>query len=164
MGNSAMRTSLRDMCLVTIILSLGGCGVVYSYVHNEDKLDQPLSMLMTQTDVETTLGKPGKVVRDDGQILVWEYRLYSRYHWVKELVACPFTAWLGGCFFYPAIGVRDPNFPRAFYVVLYDDQLCIWGTLEAVQTSTACHSQVAVPSDVRRTMERELPASLRSGS
>jgi hypothetical protein len=159
-----MRTSLRDMCFVAIILALSGCGVVYSYVHNEDKLDKPLSMLMTQTDVVTALGKPGKVVRDDGQILVWEYRLYSRYHWVKELVACPFTAWLGGCFFYPAIGVRDPNFPKPFYVVLYDDQLCVWGTLEAVKTSTACHSPVAVPSDLRRTVEPELPASLRSGS
>lgn len=164
MGNSVMRTSLSNMCLVAIMLSLSSCGVAYSYIHNEDRIEKPLSMLMTQTDLEAALGKPGKVVRDDGQILVWEYRLYSRYHWVKELVACPFTAWLGGCFFYPAIGVRDPNFPKPFYVVLYDDQLCVWGTLEAVRASTACHTSLAVPTDVRRTVEPELPASLRSGS
>jgi hypothetical protein len=159
-----MRTFQCNLYLLVIMLCLSGCGVVYSYVHNEDKLDKPLSMLMTQADVETTLGKPGKVVRDDGQILVWEYRLYSRYHWAKELVACPFTAWLGGCFFYPAIGVGDPNFPKPFYVVLYDDQLCVWGTLEAVRASTACHTSLAMPSDVRRRVEPELPASLRSGS
>ena len=155
-----MRTSLRNLWLLVIMLVLPGCGVVYSYVHNEDKFEKPLSLLMTQTDVEATLGEPGKVVRDNGQILVWEYRLYSRYHWVKELVACPFTAWLGGCFFYPAIGVGDPNYPKRFYVLLYDDRLCVWGTLEAVRASTGCHIPSAVPSsDVRHTVEPKLPAS-----
>ena len=158
-----MRTSLRNLWLLVIMLVLPGCGVVYSYVHNEDKFEKPLSLLMTQTDVEATLGEPGKVVRDNGQILVWEYRLYSRYHWVKELVACPFTAWLGGCFFYPAIGVRDPNYPKPYYVVLYNDRLCVWGTLEAVRATTACHTHSAVPSDVRpdvrRTVEPKLPTS-----
>ena len=155
-----MRTSLCNLCLLVIMLVFfPGCGVVYSYVHNEDKFEQPLSMLMTQADVEAALGEPGKVVRDNGQILVLEYRLYSRHHWVKELVACPFTAWLGGCFFYPAIGVGDPNYPKPFYVLLYDDRLCVWGTLEAVRASTGCHTPSTVPSDVRRTVVPKLPAS-----
>ncbi|HMF85397.1 MAG TPA: hypothetical protein VK598_03515 [Nitrospiraceae bacterium] len=153
-----MSTSLRNVCVLMVLLVLPGCGVVHSYVHNEDKLEKPFSMLMTQSDVEATLGEPGKVVRDSGQILVLEYRLYPRYHWMKELVACPFTAWLGGCFFYPAIGVGDPNYPKPFYVLLYNDRLCVWGTLEAVRASTGCHTPSGVPSDVRRTAESKLPA------
>lgn len=154
-----MSTSLRNVCVLMVLLVLPGCGVVYSYVHSEDKLQKPLSMLMTQSDLEATLGEPREVVRDSGQILVWEYRLYPRYHWVKELAACPFTAWLGGCFFYPAIGVGDPNYPKPFYVLLYNDRLCVWGTLETLRASTGCHAPLGIPSDVHRTVEPKLPAS-----
>ncbi len=145
-----MRPFLHNLCLLVFLLTVPGCGVVYSYVHNENRLDTPLSSLMTKHDLEDTLGKPGKVVRDNGQIEVWEYRLYSKYHWIKEVFACPFTAWLGGCFLYPAIGVGDPNYPRPFYVVLYDDRLCLWGTLELVSASTTCEAPVTAVSQVRR--------------
>jgi hypothetical protein len=145
-----MRTSLRNLCLLVILLGLPGCGVVYSYVHNEDQLEKPLSMLMTKSDVDATLGEPGKVVRDNGRILVLEYRVYSRCHWVKELAACPFTAWLGGCFLYPAIGIGDPDYPRGFYVLLYDDYLCVWGTLEGVSASQSCQGPIAVAPKVLR--------------
>jgi hypothetical protein len=148
--NPVMRSFLYNLCLAVTLLALPGCGVVYSFVHHEDRLDTPLSLIMTKTDVEETLGKPAKVVRDNGQLLVWEYRLYPRYHWAKELLACPFTAWLGGCFIYPAIGVGDPNYPRPFYVVLYDDRLCVWGTLEVVSASTACQAPITTASQGRR--------------
>jgi hypothetical protein len=144
-----MRPSPHILCLLVFISTLPGCGVVYSYVHNVDRLDSPLSLLMTKSDLEDTLGKPEKVVRDNGHIVVWEYRLYSRHHWVKELFACPFTAWLGGCFLYPAIGVGDPNYPRPFYVVLYDDRLCVWGRIEVVSESTTCGPPVTAVSEVR---------------
>lgn len=130
--------------------ALSGCGVLYSYVHNEDRLEQPFSMLMTKSDVDAVLGGPGKVVKDNGRIQVWEYRLYSRYHWMKELAACPFTAWLGGCLLYPSIGVGDPNYPKPFYVVLYEDRLCVWGTLEMISESVTCRDALAVSSDERR--------------
>jgi hypothetical protein len=109
---------LKNLCAGSLLAVTSffhfGCGVVYSYNHNEDRLAQPLSMLMTKTDVDHVLGEPGKVVKDNGKILLLEYRLYPRYHWIKELLACPFTAWLGGCLFYPAIGVGDPNYPKPF--------------------------------------------------
>ncbi len=112
-------SSMKNLCVGSALAAVcwfqSGCGVAYSYSHNEDRLALPLSMLMTKSDVENALGKPGKVVKDNGRVLVWEYRLYSRYHWMKELVACPFTAWLGGCLFYPSIGVGDPNYPKPFY-------------------------------------------------
>lgn len=134
---------LKNLCAGSVLAVVcclpSGCGVVYSYKHSEDRLKQPLSMMMTKSDVDQVLGEPGKVVKDNGRILVLEYRLYSRYHWMKELVACPFTAWLGGCLFYPAIGVGDPNYPKPFYVVFYEDQLCLWGTLDGVSESTTCN-------------------------
>jgi hypothetical protein len=127
-----------------------GCGVVYSYNHSESRLAQPLSTLMTKSDVDQVLGEPGKAVKDNGKMLVLEYRLYSRYHWMKELVACPFTAWLGGCLFYPAIGVGDPNYPKAFYVVFYEEELCSWGTLDVVSESTTCQAPLTASSHGRR--------------
>ena len=148
---------LKNLCVGSLLAVVScfqvGCGVVYSYEHSESRLAQPLSMLMTKTDVDQVLGEPGKVVKDNGRILVLEYRLYSRYHWMKELVACPFTAWLGGCLFYPAIGVGDPNYPKPFYVVFYEDQLCTWGTLDMVTESKTCHDPLTATPDTshRRT-------------
>ena len=143
--------SLKNLCIGSLLAVVCGfhfgCGVVYSYKHSETRLSQPLSMLMTKNDVDQVLVEPGKVVKDNGRILVLEYRLYSRYHWMKELVACPFTAWLGGCLFYPAIGVGDPNYPKPFYVVFYEDQLCLWGTLDGVSESTTCHGSPKASSN-----------------
>ena len=143
--------SLKNLCIGSLLAVVCGfhfgCGVVYSYKHSETRLSQPLSMLMTKNDVDQVLGEPGKVVKDNGRILVLEYRLYSRFHWMKELVACPFTAWLGGCLFYPAIGVGDPNYPKPFYVVFYEDQLCLWGTLDGVSESTTCHGSPKASSN-----------------
>ncbi len=136
------RSSIALLCAL-----ISGCGVIYSYSHNEDRLAQPLSMMMTKNDVDHVLGEPGKVVKDNGRILVLEYRLYSRYHWMKELVACPFTAWLGGCLFYPSIGAGDPNYPKPFYVVFYEDRLCLWGTLDMITGSTTCHAPLTASSD-----------------
>ena len=149
------RLLLKNLCagsvLVVVCCLQFGCGVVYSYKHNETRLSQPLSVLMTKNDVDQVLGEPGKVVEDNGRILVLEYRLYSHYHWMKELVACPFTAWLGGCLFYPAIGAGDPNYPKPFYVIFYEDQLCLWGTLDMVSESTTCHAPINASSEDRRS-------------
>jgi hypothetical protein len=145
---------LKNLCvgsLLAVMCSFHfGCGVVYSYNHNEDRLARPLSMLMTKNDVDQVLGEPGKVVKDNGKILILEYRLYPRYHWMKELVACPFTAWLGGCLFYPAIGVGDPNYPKPFYVVFYEEELCRWGTLEVVTENSSCQAPLTVSLHGRR--------------
>lgn|SRR5262245_13186668 len=150
-----LNLSLKNLCigsLLAVVCSFhSSCGVVYSYNHSESRLEQPLSMMMTKNDVDRVLGEPGKVVKDSGKTLVLEYRLYSRYHWVKELAACPFTAWLGGCLFYPAIGVGDPNYPKALYVVFYEEQLCLWGTLDMVSESTSCHAPFNESPESART-------------
>jgi len=53
--------------------------------------------------------------------------------------------------FYPAIGVGDPNYPKPFYVVFYEAQLCLWGTLDIVSEGTGCHGP-----------DKESPDSIRS--
>ena len=129
---------IRQAALFIMLLSLSGCGVYYTYLNNEEKSERPLSMVMTRADVEETLGEPKRVIRDNGHVQVLEYRLYSRYHWMKEVLACPFTAWLGGCLIYPSIGASDPDYPEPFYVVLHEGHLCVWGPLEAITASDTC--------------------------
>src|SRR5262245_27242655 len=108
-----MRQFLRNLCLVLILLVLSACGVAYSYKYTEDNInnsERPLSFTMTKHDLEEALGKP-KVIQDNGRIMVHEYRLYPRYHWVKELVACPSTPCLGPPLFSPAIPLPHPTHP-----------------------------------------------------
>lgn len=145
----------RDGCLTLVgqyffILLTGslfaGCGPVYTYLNNDEKFERHLTLPMSKEEVQHTLGTPSLMLqREEGRLLIWEYRLYPRYHWVRELVACPFTVWLGGCLFYPAIGVSDPLYPEGYYVVLYDDQLCTWGSLKIVSESTTCRSKPQTP-------------------
>lgn len=136
---------LHTVVAFSLIASpLSGCGVVYSYLNNEDKLDERLSVPMQKQEVLDALGKPDKVLRDDGRLIMWQYRLYSRYQWVQEIALCPFTFYLGGCFFYPAGYLRtyDDSYPYHFYVVLLDDQLCMWGSPEVVETRKTCKQTV----------------------
>ena len=115
-------------------------------LNNDEKFERRLTLPMSKEEVQHTLGTPSLMLqRKESRLLIWEYRLYPRYHWVRELVACPFTVWLGGCLFYPAIGVSDPSYPDGYYVVLYDDQLCTWGSLEIVSESTTCRSKPQTP-------------------
>jgi hypothetical protein len=135
------------LLVVASLSSFCGCGVVSSYRNNVDKLDERLSQPMTPADVVKVLGEPTLVIeKKDRHVQVWEYRLYPRYHWAKELLACPFTAWLGGCLFYPAIGVSDLEYPPPYYDVLHNFKLSVWGTLETVSGSTTCYT----PSKVSR--------------
>jgi len=129
-----------SICLLTL-LTLPGCGVIYSYVNNEDKLDERLSVPMSKEQVLEKLGKPDKVLVDDGRQITWEYPLYSRYHWVKELIACPISVIAGGCIFYPYVGSfvgnTDPH-----YVVMIDEQLCTWGPRSVVTTRKTCKTPI----------------------
>ena len=129
----------RGFFSLLVVSLLAGCGPVYTYLNNDDKFERHLALPMSREEVQDELGTPAlSLQREEGRLLIWEYRLYPRYHWAQELAACPFTIWLGGCLFYPAIGVSDPLYPEAHYVVLYDDQLCTWGTLDMVSASTTC--------------------------
>ena len=118
-----------------------GCGVAYTIVKSESKLDN-LSVPMTKGQVIDEIGRPDRVLRDDGRMLVWEYSLTARRQWLYELGLCPVSIWIGGCIIYPFTNVameHEREYPH--HVVLVNEELCAWGTPSAIlQRRRACES------------------------
>jgi PDZ domain-containing protein/peptidoglycan-synthase activator LpoB len=119
--------------------ALSACGVAYTIVKSESKLDK-LAVPMTKAQVVDEIGRPDRVLRDDGRLLVWEYSLTARRQWLYELGLCPVSIWIGGCIIYPFTNVameHQREYP--FHVVLVNDELCAWGTPAAIlQRRRAC--------------------------
>ena len=118
---SAVQQAL--LCLM-LLLPLSGCGVFLPYMYDAGKLEDRLAVSTPKEQVLKNLGKPDRVVQDDGQQAIWEYRLYPKGEWVGYLFHCPFFP---NCYF-PA----EPA--NTYYVVLQDNQLCMWGTPDVVRT------------------------------
>lgn len=113
----------RVMAILLPLLSLSGCGVLLPYVYDAQKLDDRLAVSMPKEQVLSNLGKPDLVVKDDGQQIIWEYRLYPKGEWAGYLAHCPIFP---NCYF-PA----EPASP--YFVILQDNQLCLWGTPNTVR-------------------------------
>lgn len=120
---------------------LSACGVAYTIVKSESKLDK-LSVPMTKAQVVDEIGRPDRVLRDDGRLLVWEYSLTARKQWLYELALCPVSIWIGGCLFYPFTNIvadHQREYPQ--HVVLVSDELCAWGPPAAIlQRRKTCAS------------------------
>jgi hypothetical protein len=134
----------RIGCLMGLVLLAGacfGCGVLYTVVKSESKLDR-LAVPMTKAEVIDHIGRPDRVLRDDGRLLVWEYSLTARKQWLYELALCPVSIWVGGCIFYPFTNIaaeHQREYPH--HIVLVNDELCAWGTPSAIlQRRRACAS------------------------
>ena len=131
---SSFRASAISTLIVALFIQiqLSGCGVGYTIVKSESKLDK-LSVPMTKGQVIDEIGWPDRVLRDDGRTLVWEYSLTARTQWLYELGLCPISIWIGGCIIYPFTNVAMENqreYPH--HVVLVNDELCAWGTPAAI--------------------------------
>ncbi|MEO8341637.1 MAG: PDZ domain-containing protein [Nitrospirota bacterium] len=131
-------------CLMVLVLLVGvcsGCGVLYTVVKSESKLDR-LAVPMTKAEVIDQIGRPDRVLRDDGHLLVWEYSLTARKQWLYELALCPISIWIGGCMFYPFTNLaleHQREYP--YHIVLVNDELCAWGMPAAIlQRRRACAS------------------------
>ena len=129
------------MVLVLLASACSGCGVLYTIVKSESKLDR-LAVPMTKTEVIDHVGRPDRVLRDDGRLLVWEYSLTARKQWLYELAFCPLSVWVGGGIFYPFTNiVADHQREYPHHIVLVNDELCAWGTPAAIlQRRRACAS------------------------
>ncbi len=129
------------MGLALLVGACSGCGVLYTVVKSESKLDR-LVVPMTKAEVIDKIGRPDRVLRDDGRLLVWEYSLTARKQWLYELALCPISIWVGGCIFYPFTNLaaeHQREYPH--HVVLVNDELCAWGTPSAIlQRRRACAS------------------------
>ena len=108
------------------------CGVAYTIYKSESKLDR-LTVPMTKAQVVEEIGRPDRIIRDDGRLLVWEYSLTARRQWLYELGLCPLTVWVGGCIVYPFTNIameRQREYPQ--HVVLINEELCTWGPPAAI--------------------------------
>jgi PDZ domain len=136
--SSRLATVVIALCLAG---SLSACGVAYTIIKSESKLDR-LVVPMTKAAVIDQIGRPDRVLRDDGRLLVWEYSLTARKQWLYELILCPVSIWVGGCIFYPFTNIaaeHQREYP--YHVVLVNDELCAWGTPSAIlQRRRACAS------------------------
>ncbi|HSA60887.1 MAG TPA: CsgG/HfaB family protein [Nitrospiraceae bacterium] len=123
---------------------LTGCGVGYTIIKSEAKLDR-LAVPMTKAQVLDEIGRPDRVLRDDGRMLVWEYSLTARKQWLYELGYCPFSVWIGGCLIYPFTNIASDQREYPQHVILVNDELCAWGPPAAIlQRRRAC-ATVGVP-------------------
>jgi hypothetical protein len=95
---------------------------------------------MTKAQVVDEIGRPDRVLRDDGRLLIWEYSLTARKQWLYELALCPVSIWIGGCLFYPFTNIaaeHQREYPH--HVVLVNEELCAWGPPAAIlQRRRAC--------------------------
>ena len=122
-GNRTNAMQRTLVCLM-LLLSLSGCGVFLPYMYDAGKLEDRLAVSTPKEQVLKNLGNPDRVVQDDGQQAIWEYRLYPKGEWVGYLFHCPFFP---NCYF-PA----EPA--KTYYLVLQENQLCMWGTPDVVRT------------------------------
>ena len=127
------------MGVAILVCTCSGCGVLYTVMKSESKLDR-LAVPMTKAEVVEQVGRPDRVLRDDGYLLVWEYSLTARKQWLYELALCPLSVWVGGCIFYPFTNIaleHQREYP--YHIVLVNDELCAWGTPAAIlQRRRAC--------------------------
>jgi len=132
---------IRTLMIVGLAGTLSACGVAYTIVKSESKLDR-LAVPMTKAEVVEQIGRPDRVLRDDGRLLVWEYSLTARKQWLYELALCPLSVWIGGCIFYPFTNLaaeHQREYPH--HIVLVNDELCAWGTPAAIlQRRRTCAS------------------------
>jgi len=135
--------SLLALLLAALLSS--HCGVGYTIYKSESKLDR-LAVPMTKAQVLDEIGRPDRVLRDDGRMLVWEYSVTARNQWLYELGLCPISVWIGGCIIYPFTNIameRQREYPQ--HVVLVNEELCTWGPPVAILQRRRSCEVVGVP-------------------
>lgn len=130
---------------VAFFVPLSGCAQVYSHMNSEDKLDEQLSIPMSKSQLLEALGKPDETVRDDGRRTDYVYMLYPRMSRFEDFVICPLAFWLGPCSLYPL------HHPKPYHVILIDDQLCMWGPPQVIETRKTCKAPIPAKDIVRGT-------------
>ena len=133
--------------VVLAVLSLTGCGVFIPAVYSENLLDS-LTPSMSKDEVIKILGRPDYVRIDDGEMLLWEYKLYGKNESLRSLLFCPITLGIA-CLVPPPAHRKDP-----YWVVLVDDRLCMWGNPDVVSTRKKCmaYAKGAVAKEAKRDL------------
>lgn len=144
-GRSRLYALSRVMAAAMMLALLSGCGVGYTIIKSEAKLDR-LTVPMTKAQVIEKVGYPDRVLRDDGRMLIWEYSLTARRQWLYELLYCPLSVVIGGCLFYPITNIASDQREYPHHVVLIDNELCAWGSPTAIMQRRRTCATVGVPA------------------
>ncbi len=140
---------LHSFALIALLIAstTSGCGVGYTIVKSESKLDR-LSLPMTKSQVVDAIGQPDRVLRDDGRLLVWEYSMTARKQWLYELGYCPVSIFIGGCLFYPFTNIASDQREYPQHIVFVNDELCAWGPPAAILQRRRSCASVGVPTSL----------------
>lgn len=144
-GRSRLYALSRVMVAAMVSVLLSGCGVGYTIIKSEAKLDR-LAVPMTKAQVIEKVGYPDRVLRDDGRMLVLEYSLTARKQWLYELLYCPLSVWIGGCVFYPFTNIASDQREYPQHVVFIDNELCAWGPPAAIMQRRRTCATVGAPA------------------
>ena len=141
--DEGMSRMIRLLLVLSLITSVSGCGLAYTIVKSEAKLDK-LSQRMSRAAVADAIGRPQIVLRDHGGVTVWQYTMTTRQQWLYELSLCPVSILLGGCIFYPFTNsVAEDNREHPVHVILVKDELCAWGSpLALMEKRKSCGTAV----------------------
>jgi hypothetical protein len=150
------RIALRLTTVVMASVLLSGCGVGYTIIKSEAKLDR-LVVPMTKAQVIENIGYPDRVLRDDGRMLIWEYSMTARNQWLYELGYCPISVWIGGCLLYPFTNIASDQREYPRHVILIDNELCAWGSPAAIMQRRRTCATVGVPASSGGSSARPEP-------
>ena len=137
-------TVKRVLACLLFVTALPACGVLVPYVYDAQILQDRLIVSMPKEQVLRRLGTPDRIVREGRQQTIWEYRLYPQGDWAAYLVHCPFFP---NCYFPAERG-------HPYYVVLQDNQLCLWGTPNVVEPLLGVLCGTPTRSDRQSVMPR----------
>ncbi|MDF0665753.1 MAG: CsgG/HfaB family protein [Nitrospira sp.] len=140
----------RTVAALLSVLLVGGCGVLVPYIYDAQTLRDRLVVSMSKEQVLKQLGKPNRVVQNEGQQTIWEYRFYPEGDWTAYVIHCPFFP---NCYFPGEAG-------HPYYVVLQDNQLCLWGTPEVVRPLLGLVCGPTVPLDGQEHVRGDLRISV----
>ena len=146
----------RAIAMLMLSALLSGCGLGYTIIKSEAKLDQ-LTVPMTKAQVLEKIGYPDRVFRDDGRMLIWEYSLTARKQWAYELLYCPLSVVIGGCLFYPFTNIASDQREQQHHVILIDNELCAWGPPAAIMQRRRACATVGAPASVDGSAARPEP-------
>ena len=131
--------------------------------HHQVRSQTGLSTVpMTKIQVMDAIGRPDRVLRDDGRMLVWEYSLTARRQWLYELGYCPISIWIGGCIIYPFTNLaleHQREYPQ--HVILVNDELCAWGPPGGHSSEAAGLCDGRGPLDLQRSRDAAGTSSVR---
>ena len=155
-SQSRAHAALRLTTIALLSALLSGCGLGYTIIKSEAKLDR-LTAPMTKAQVLENIGYPDRVLRDDGRMLIWEYSLTARKQWAYELLYCPLSVVIGGCLFYPFTNIASDQREYPQHVILIDNELCAWGPPAAIMQRRRTCVTVGAPASLDGSASRPEP-------